>query len=317
MEHEYKIKVPIYISEELVVKRDLWGITYPEMVEHIKEKIDSVITSKEEFILNKSNAPSRKKVSPLSCSIYHFETIPYLLVRVKSCTINNTGMYVKKERKMDLKSDDEVGSENHWLLIFPHIINLEEANFKSYLSIFVYADPNKPFQDSVSTAKLFCKKVIKIKFKNIKFKKVLTKLEQRGIISELNIRLSSISEDLNNVDYKCKEYIVQNKIMKVQEEKYINIPINLVKKCINKTQRTNEYQTKKIKIRSDMNNYKIDIDNSIKNSKQLLEEMAEESLNTEISVDEKELEPNILYDKDFIISKLKPVVEYFLKSLIE
>lgn len=314
MKNKNKIKIPIYISDKFMMNSDLWGITYLNMVENIGEKINKFISSKEEFTSRDCNAPFTKKVSPLSYKVHKFGDIPFLLVRMKACTINNNGMYVKKKKKLDLTKDDEVGSENHWLLLFPYIHGVERTSFIGYWSVFVYADPNKKFEDSVNFAKLFCKKALNFKLKNLKLKDILLELKKRGTKSDLSIKLTSVEEEMNEVDLKFKEFIIKNKVIKIKEKKYEELSFEDTEELIDEASKSDGYQSKVMNIKFGRNEYKLKIEDKIKDAKKLFENVIEESFNVEIPIDKEELVPQILYDESFILSKLQPVVENYIES---
>lgn len=313
----FDIKIPVYISESITQTSGLFKYSYEDMIDYVKKKIDSYAETDKNITAKKRNKPRTKEINSITYKEHNFADIPALLVRMNACTTNNYDMYIERDERMDVGKTDKIGSENHWLLLYPQIKGLDSNNYSVFWLIFVYADPNKEFDDITNSAKLFLKNILNLKFRNIKTPDVLKDIKNKNFVSELQVKYTSITTDENDVDVKFQEYLVKGKLKLEREDVFQNMPFDKTEELINEVTYKNQFQQKIIRVITGKTEYKILKQQQFDEAKEKLEDVVEETFNMTSSVTEQELEPEILYNEEFMISKLKPVVENYLDSYVK
>ena len=94
------------------------------------------------------------------------------------------------------------------------------------------------------------------------------------------------------------------------------MPFDLINDLLQETDDTGDYQTKKTIFHIGKKEYRITKDLR-KEAEELYKETAEKVFNTSIGITQSELDGNKIYQPDFIIEKLGPVVTNYLASEIE
>ena len=312
----YDIKVPVYISESLNIEESsLFAYSYEEMIQKVKNEINNHNETGENIASTKRNTTKKKEINSIEYFEHNFGSDPILLIKMDASTTNYRDVYVQKGEEVELGADDKIGSKNHWLLLYPRIIGLNPSSYCTHWLIFIYADPNKDFGDVTNTAKLFLRKVLGIKYRNVKTTDILEEIKKTGnFVSKLQVNYSSVVTDSNDTNLKLREYLVGGKISIVDEAKYEDVPINETWDLLNDYDYTDQYQKRVIKITQGKKEYKIISGKQLAEVSTALEEVVEETFNMTSSVTEDELESNVLYNEGFIIEKLKPIIENYMES---
>lgn len=311
---EYEIKIPVYVTEQLSKKdEDLFGYTYQNLLTHVKRKIDSFNESSATIVTNKRNKPRKKEIHSILYKEANIGEAPVLLIQMDAFTTNNYDLYIEREKRVPIDREDKIGSGNHWMLMYPRIVGLNPNEYICFWYIFVYADPTKDFEDVTNSAKLFIKKVMGIRLRNVKSAEMMKELSQSPSVQELQVRYISLTNDENDIDIKFQAYKTRGLLKQEKEDCFENMPFATVVELINETNYLQRFQQKIIKVFNGKKEYRIEKKN-IDESGKLLEDYIEESFNMSSIVTEAELDETILYSEDFMLSKFKPVVENYISS---
>ena len=275
----YKLKVPVYLSDEIEDKEKT--IKYNGF-ELNGELLISTLTSK----LDKFN--ESKKITNLYDG------------------------FVEKEKRVKLQKNDKVGSENHFVILYPHVFGgIENLSYKWI--VLLYEDPNKRNIEIVNATKMVLKNLLDINTKNIKLKDVVNKLKNKKTIPELCLKLSTVEFEENDVDYNFNEFVSKTKISTFKEKTYKNIPFEKVKQILNDTNIFNRFSKRTLKIIDGKQEFKLQQESKeTEDIQNKVNELAEESYNFTTEVTSEEIENNEIYKTEFIINKLQPVLENYL-----
>ena len=304
------IKVPVYCSEIITKGNDLFGgVTYLDMINHSKRKIQDYKALNEKVSRNKRNKIQKREIDRVDSIDCMIGKRPCLLLQISAYDTNLSDGYVETDHKVNLGETDKIGSENYFLLLVPNIIGVDANNYKHQWIIMVYEDPHKETQDIISTAKLVVNKILNISTANIKLPEILEDLRKMKKIPELSINFLAISNEENEVDTKYRKYLVNSKMRKQKEEKYENLPITETEEVINDTAYEDEFQKRTVKIRLGKKEYRITKDQKLE-AEGKINEAVEEIFNESIVISKDEL--SSIYEPSFIIEKLTPILQNYL-----
>ena len=310
-EKSYLIKVPVYSSEIIDKASDLFGgISYQDMIEFEKKKLDCYTEKPYKIAKDKRNKTQTREIDSIKYSDCKVGQIPSLLIKVSAYNTNLHDGYVEINERYTLQQSNKLGSENNFFLLYPHIFGNYESNYKHHWLILIYEDPSKESYEIISTVKIVLGKILGIKTANIKLDYLISELKNLGQIPELQIKLSSIKYDDNDVDIKILPYWVKSKLKKLKEDNYKNLPFEDTSDIINDNSYEQEYQKKEIKIIRGKKEYRIT--REMKEAQEKISETIEEIFNYPIAVSAHELYN--IFDEDVMISNFTAVLEKFLSN---
>lgn len=310
----YELKIPVFISEILNRERGLFDLTNEQMITLLKQKIDKHSASGNSIVASKRKKPKTKEIKALSYKEYNFNNIPSLFVRMNTADTNLYDTYIERDEKIELTKSDRIGSENNWLLFYPYIRGIDPNKYICCWLIFIYADPHKTFEDISQAAKVFVKRVLELKLKNIKTQDVLNELKESNATTKLEVRYTTVLTDFEDTNGKYQDYLISGRIRKRKEQIFDNMPFSLTEEIINDDSYQTEFQKKEINVFLGKKEFKILKREQLDEAKKQLEDLVEETFNMCTEITESELEPQTLYDIDFMAGKLKPVIENYLDS---
>ena len=218
--------------------------------------------------------------------------------------------FVETKEKITFTKNDKLGSDTNFMLLYPRIIGLNETNYQYQWTILLYEDPTKDNRELVSICKTVLEKVFGIKTCNIKLDRVLKLLKEKKVISELAMQFNSQSNDDNEVETNLKEYLVNTHLKKIKYENFENVPFEDVEKIIENKDYESDYQKRVLKFIFDKKEYKIT--NEYIEAKETIKDTVEEIFNTEVIISEPEIES--LFEIDFILEKMVPVIQQYLSE---
>ncbi len=311
-EKSYAIKVPVYTSELIEKPQDIFGgVTYKDMIDYVKGKINQYNEQSQKISRNKRNKVQKKEIDNVELIECNIGEVPSLLLKVSAYNTNLHDGYVEIEEKITLKLSNKLGSDNNFVLLYPNIIGINSANYKHQWLILIYEDPNKESTvDLIQTAKLVLTNILDIKIANIKLPTVLEYIKKIGTVPELNMKFYSIIYDDNEVDVKYRSYLVKSKLKRQKEDNFKNMPSEDTEEIINDKTYENDYQKREIKITIGKKEYIIT--NELQETQEKVNQLVEEIFNSTIGISETEIDS--LYEKEFIISKLTPIITNYLSS---
>lgn len=312
---EYLIKIPVYTSELIEKPQDLFGgVSYHDMVSHIKKRIDEYNSQPNKVTSDKRNKTKKKGIDKVDYFDYQFGDVPALLIQISAHNTNLHDGYLETSTKIPFEKDFKVGSDNNFILLYPIINGIDNSNYEYYWIVLVYEDIEKENGELISTVKLVLKKILGINVANIKLPEVLEELRKMGVVPELQLRLTSISFDDNEVDTKFRTYLTESKVKRQSVDKFRDLPYDTTVDLINEELEKEGHQKVEVKVLWGKKVYNITKEqmNDARNS---IKQTAEEIFNETSAITELDL-PQI-YNRDFIIERLKPVLNNYLTSYVK
>ncbi len=310
-EKSYLIKVPVYSSELFLTANDLFGgVTYNNMIDFAKNKVSEYNIQESKVSRNKRNKVQKKEIDNVECIDCEIGDRPCVLLKISAYNTNLYDGYVETDHKITLKQNHKVGSDNYYVLLVPNIIGVSKNNFKYQWIFLVYEDPHKDTQEIIGTAKLVLNKILNITTSNIKLPEILEDLKRIKTIPQLSLQFTSMSYDENEVDAKYLSYLVASKFRKNKEDKFENMPFESTEEVINDKSYVHEFQKRIVKIFVGKKEYRITHEQKLEADGKL-KEAVEQIFNESIGITETELNDRI-YDTDFIIEKLTPILQNYL-----
>lgn len=312
-EKSFSIKVPVYTSEPILKPIDLFGgVSYENMNQFVHKKILDYTSNNDKVSRNKRNKVQKKEIDNVKCIDCKIGERPSIILQISAYNTNLFDGYVETDKIITLEQNNKIGSENFFVLLVPNIIGLDSNQYKHQWIILIYEDPHKDTQDIISTVKLVINKILEIPTSNIKLPEILNDLNKIKHIPELSLSFSAISNDENEVDARYRTYLVASKFRKQKEDKFENMPFKSIEELLKDLSYESEYQKRTVKITLGKKEYRITRDAMIE-AKGIIQETTEEIFNETIGITESELKEKI-YNVDFIIDKLTPVLQNYLSS---
>lgn len=297
----YNIKVPVYTTEIIEETNCLFGITYAEMVNAIKTKIDHF---QSELSFENRNKTKKTVINKVVYTEHTLGTTPCLLLQISAYNTNLYDGYFEAEEKIPFQKDDKIGNDTNFMLIYPIINGITQNSYARYFLVLVYEDPHKDSGEIIKISKNVVNKILTVPIQNIKLPTLLDELRTISTVPELQVRYFGISSADNEVDIKFREYLQCGKIKRTKENSFRNMPFDTVQDLLNETDESGEYQRKEIKLINGKKEYKISKE-LFNEAGETLKETAEKIYNATTSISQEELEK--IYDTDFIVEKIREV----------
>lgn len=312
-EKSYTIKVPVYTSEPILGGQDLFGgVTYQDMIHLIHKKIDEYNGSNEKVYKNKKNKIQKKEIGQVTYINRTIGDRPCVMLKISAYNTNLHDGYVETDNKIILEQNNKIGSDNFYVLLAPNIIGIDNEKYTHQWIFLLYEDPHKDTQDTLSTIKLVINKILGFSASNIKLPDILDDLKRLKLIPELVLNFSALSYDTNEVDARFRTFLIASELKKQKENKFKDVPFGETEEMINDNSYLREFSKRIVKIIAGKKEYRI-TQSSEDEAKDKLKQTAEEIFNESIGITKDEL-INHVYDHDFIIEKLTPVLENYLSS---
>lgn len=310
---KHKIKIPVFSSE--VKNFDLGVIfdspDYNSLIKLLKAKIEEFDRAGIAVTNLRSNKVKEMKISNIEYFDYSFEGIPTLLLKITAYNTNLIDGFVEIDLKRDLQKKDKVGSDTNYVLIIPSIFGLNSSKNTYQYKFFVYDDPTKESSEIISICKLVAKKILEVKIRNIKLETILQEIKKNNVIENIEIQLSSQTEENDDPEIQLKQYLVKSNVAKTTKNKYKNLPTESFEKLIhdrshNSYKRIFKIIKNKTEIKITQEKFKGDIDK--------LNSTIEEIFNSQYELSQNDLEN--IFDKDFIIKNLNCALTDFYNQTV-
>lgn len=317
----YNIKIPVYISEKNEEQAGMFEpLSFDEMIKLLGAKIDDYNLNPVNVTNDKRNKTVIKEIEKVDYSIVNLGTEKGLLLKITASNTNFFDGYYKSQtdekEKINLQKSDKLGSDNNFILLYPKITGYQTSFFKYEWIILVYEDPNKEANEIISIAKIVLKKILNISIANVKLPDLVDKLNQISIIPELQLKLSTIEYEDSDVDNDLVEYLFESKIIKQKENTFLNVPFQKVKEIIESLKFAEKYRKKRIKIINGKNEIKI-FQEQVNEAEEKLKTTIEEIFNQNSIIYQNDIDKELIYKEDFIVEKLKPILDNYLISYAE
>ncbi|NJW53565.1 hypothetical protein [Salinimicrobium oceani] len=310
-EKTYKIKVPVYSSELFENTKGLFeGHSYEDMIGYLDRKIDEYSRLKPKLSRKRRNKIKEIEVQNIENHNCQIGKIPARLVKITAYNTNLMDGYVETNEKINLTKQDKVGSETNFMLLYPTIFGMDSNKYQYQWKILLYEDPTKDNHELTSICKLVLDKVLNIKVANIKLERVLKKLSDRKVISELKMEFKSQTYDENEIDTNLKQYLISASLIQIKNEKFQNVPFEDAEKLINDKEYEKDFQKRVLKFI--LNKKEIKLTSEYVEAQETIKETVEEIFNPDVIIGEVETEK--LFDIEFIIDKLTPVLQEYLSE---
>jgi hypothetical protein len=312
----YQIKIPIYISDSKLDENS--SLQFKELILNQKLLVANLISKIEKYnkdkvtlTSGKKNKTTTKNVEEVGYEEVDFGNDSALLLKITSFTSNLYDSFVEKDTRIKLNKTDKIGSEHHYAIIYPYIFGIEKREYKWI--VFVYEDPNKENNDIISSVKLVLKNVLGILPVNIKLHDFINRIKSLDNSAELSMKFISVNFEENDIDYNIKGYEVKSKTTKIVESLYKDVPLEKINEIIADITFVSKFHRRVLKICKGKHELKLEQE-YIDEAKSKVKETAEELFNFSTEVSSSEVETNEIYQTEFIVNKIQPVLENFLNS---
>lgn len=303
---EYIVKVPIYTSEGKNNENSLFGTTYDNMLNEVKELILKYNSDSNWHVTSdkraKTSVTGVNKIDVIDCCIGRDQCLLLQATAYKTKLID--GYYESEESEVIIfKENDKLCSDTHFILLYPNIFNN-----MVYWRVFVYEDPTKTNDEVARVAKLIMKDILKYPIRNIKEDRLLADLASQGIINGMEISFTSLNDSDDETPPYLLNYLVNTKVKQEKKIKLENIPSDECVKVYQNIDFPNTYTKKQIKYL--LNNKRVLT--VTQEFRENVKQAFDDSFNYSFGITETELKEARIFEKDFIIEHMTAVVNNFM-----
>lgn len=313
---KYIVKVPVYISELKEVSDSIFGgITYREMIQKVKSRIDSFNENSDRIKVERKNKVFEKHVKHIEYHETDFNGDPALLLQITAFNTNYQDGFFEDNEKQLLTTKSKIGSDNYFVLLFPRIWGNNPTKYKCNWVVLLYEDPNKENIDITTTAKLTLSKIVGIEIKNVKMSSVIESLQQKKEAPELNISFTTTEYNTFEESIAYSEYLVSTKTKTIKEYTYRNVPEQDAKKLLSAKNYVKKGSKVVKRLLFGKHEFKVtqQFVESNKEAQEKLRETIEEIYNEKTQISEKDMKEN-LYDLEFILGKFETILKNYLEA---
>lgn len=228
----YKIKVPVYVSE--LIERDENGAVFATTPESMINDAQTSINTYNSNPHKQVTSDKRAKTTTIGIQNIEYTDMQFnndkcLLLKVTAYKTNLIDGYYQsakdEEKEIRFEEKDKLCSDTYFYILYPLVSrNLETNIVEIYWHVFIYEDPSKANDEMARIARLIMSKIIKVPIKNIKSDKMLADIRRYKLISEVEISLSSIDSDNDSdVPTYIQNYTFESKLKKEKTIKLSNM----------------------------------------------------------------------------------------------
>lgn len=313
----YKIKVPVYVSE--AIKRDeedvLWTTSVESMISDVKVQINIFNNNPNIEAKNENRAKtSIIGINHIEALDLAFNTDKCLLLRVTAYKTNLVDGFYQSEDETNVirfRQNDKICSDTYYFILYPSIYpDPKTTNLVAYWHIFVYEDPTKANDDMSRIARLIMSKIIKVPIKNIKAEKLLNDIKRFKLISEVEITLSSIEDNDDDIPTYIKSYDFQSKVKKEKKITLNNMSSDDAINIFNDDSFRTYYSKKQVKFI--MANRRVF--NIMQEFSDKFKQTLEDSFNYSIDITEDELKNNSIFQPDTIKKNVEGIFTRYMAN---
>ncbi|MBD5265392.1 MAG: hypothetical protein HDS44_00295 [Bacteroides sp.] len=303
---EHIIQVPLYtipLTEE-DASSSFFPTTYEQIIELVKNRLDSF----KPYELKNNKKERRTVIENLAYSEKQINSIPCILVRCAVYDSNLGDTTIEDDHIIPLSPTAKVKAANYFFLLYPKIDGPLKKRICSILML-VYDDPYHDSVNSCRIATTVTKKILKLKPINQKLDSVIHEIEKTLTIPQLQIVLSSYDATDSNYAPNINLYRVKTSNFRKQVINFESVPKHEALNVIEDDD-CGDFSVKEISITMGKKQIKVrrDISKGIEAMKLSIESV----FNSSAIVTEEELKR--LYEEDFIIEKIKPILSNYLSN---
>jgi len=314
-EKEYNIKVPVFLTDEKETseEKDLFGNTMSsQMISIVKEQIKSYNNNRNQHVTSdkrsKTSVTGVNKIEFTDCKIHGTECLLLQVTAYRTKLYDGYYQGSEDESIIVFKENDKLCSDTHFILLYPKFSGIKSP-YKVFWYILVYEDPSKNNEEVTRVAKLIMKDIFKYPIRNIKEPSLLETLKKYELINQIEISLSSITEDDTEVDVYLQNYKYTCKFKKEKKMLFENVPADIAEKVFNDDNFIQEAYSKK-QVKFLLANKQVLT--MTKEYRENLKRTLEDSFNYSFPVTQEEIKNDSIFKKDFIVEKLGDVLQNFL-----
>lgn len=302
---QHIIQVPLYTIPLWEEGSDcLFPTNYEDIISLLKGRLEA-FSPKE---LRNGRKEKKTTIEKIYFSEKKIAQVPCILVR---CTVSDSNLgdsTLEDDTIIKLSTKAKMKFENYYFLLYPKIDGPVSNRLSSVLML-VYDDPYHDSSTSCRISTTIIKKVLNLSPRNIKLDSVIQEVAQASVIPELRITLLSMDNTASAYAPKISQYQTNASKFERQILEYQGIPKDKVTELL-KDDDCGDYNVKEITVSIGKKQLKVkrDVSRGIGNMKTYIESL----FNSTISITDDEM--SRLYDEDFIIEKLHPVLNNFISN---
>ena len=309
---EYSIKIPVFLTDERESVETLFGTTIcSDMVTIVKEQIGKYNSDTNWHVTSdKRSKTSVTGVNKIDCTDCKIQGSDCLLLQITAYRTKLYDGYYQGHDENNIiifKENDKLCSNTHFILLYPKLVGIKSP-YKLFWYVLVYEDPSKNNEEVTRVAKLIMKDVFKYPIRNIKEPSLLNTLKENKVINQVEISLSSVTEDDNEIEVYLQDYKYVSKLKKEKKILLENIPADIAEKIYQDEDFKLNYNRKQVKYHL-MNKQVLTMTAEYSEN---LKRTLEDSFNYAFSVTEEQIKNDEIFKEEFILEKLEGVLSNFL-----
>ena len=311
---EYNIKVPVFLTDEKDSDENvtLFGDTmFSQMVTSAKEQIEIYNKNDNWHITSdkrsKTSITGVNKIDYTECRINGSDCLLLQITAYRTKLYDGYYQGHDESNIIIFKENDKLCSNTHFILLYPKLVGIKSP-YKLFWYVLVYEDPSKNNEEVTRIAKLIMKDIFNYPIRNIKEPSLLNTLKENKVINQVEISLSSVTEDDNEIEVYLQNYKYVSKLKMEKKILLENIPADVAEKIYQDDDFKLNFKKKQVKFHL-MNKQVLTMTAEYREN---LKRTLEDSFNYMFPVTEKQIKDDEIFKEEFILEKLEGVLNNFL-----
>lgn len=317
-EKKLYIKIPVYISQDIERDKEeieIFSTSAVSLIEDVKSLINSYNDSPKIVYTGKKAKTTTIGIKHISYEDMNFNEDPCLLLKITSFKTNLMDGFLQSGKiensEIRFQPDDQLCSDTNFFILYPSVNkDIENNKVQAYWHIFVYDDPSKDNYDMSSVARLLMREIVKVPIHNIKPEKLMSELQKYQVISQVQIIMSAVSNDMEGIPKYMTKYSLTSKLKK---EKSINLDNMSTEDAINAIHDEsfiNNFDRRQIRFVTQNRR----IFSMIQEYKEQLKSTIEDSFNYQIEVNEQDVKNGNIFKTENIKKNVEGVFSNYLST---
>lgn len=311
------INVPVYRTDPKCVDNSLFPPTRQEMIDDALSKVQAFNCSVSNNIVVETTGKNYKlEVVNVTASRVSYNKSDLLLfhMTVQKKDFGEEYVETTPTKKFPMSNSVKLGSTTYFFILYPIVVHIERgAKIQTFWNVFVYDDPNKDSEDFLKVVKNVLKEILNEKIRNIKYADFLNEINRFKVLENISATLLTIEDVDENYRAKYSEWIAKSSLHKKRFIDFRDMPSEEFQKLYESEDVDDVKISRKVfKISQGFRQFtlKRQLKQDAKNMHDRFVNVVESCFNENILIVAGEEQR--IYDVDFIINKVGPIIHKYI-----
>lgn len=313
------IRIPVFKTETVAEELQLFNIDREEMVDTACKRInDYGCSTTNKIIITNDFKNFTHEVVHIEASKEYINGSPCVFMKLSAHKTNMRDGYIEapeeagKElitKKIPLTQQVKIGSEHYYLILYPTVLKKKRNKYCRYWLVFLYDDPNKNTQDFIKITKKVILEILKTKPSHLKPMEFVEEIQKAQSYTMSACFQSSETMSNDMFDKRFSNRFVSGRVANKKFFDLKDLNPKEVQDILNTDDDPSVFR-KVFHIFNGKKSYKIRKERKVEIGKAAADFKLyiESNYNYSTEITEEELTSNKIYEKEFILKKMEPII---------